>query len=443
MGEAKKHCFKFSFTDKVKAYFKGSEITSDGGLIAIRELDEKMGLTILAEKHLTDKRNGRNIQHDLTELLRQSIYSRLAGYEDVNDAKQLRNDPSLRAVLGDRALQRNGSSEATVGKFETEILTEGNNLEKLDEMLMNWIGKADKIRGVKKIVLDLDSSESPVYGEQEGSAYNGYFGSKCYHPLFCFNQFGDCLKAKLRPGNVHSADAWLEFIEPVLRNYISKGFKVTFRADAAFGIPELYELCEELGVEYVIRLRENNCLAEEISGLLKKPVKKTDKKFITLYKDFMYRAKSWNKKRRVIAKIEYHHGELFPRVGFIITSLNWLDKKAVKFYNKRGTCEQWIKEGKHTLNWTKLSCKRFKENEARLKLFILAYNSGNFLRTLVLPKKIKHWSLKTIQLKLIKIGGRLIKHARYYWLLLAEVSITAKIFSGLMHNIRKLRPASG
>ncbi len=278
MGEAKKHCFKFSFTDKVKAYFKGSEITSDGGLIAIRELDEKMGLTILAEKHLTDKRNGRNIQHDLTELLRQSIYSRLAGYEDVNDAKQLRNDPSLRAVLGDRALQRNGSSEATVGKFETEILTEGNNLEKLDEMLMNWIGKADKIRGVKKIVLDLDSSESPVYGEQEGSAYNGYFGSKCYHPLFCFNQFGDCLKAKLRPGNVHSADAWLEFIEPVLRNYISKGFKVTFRADAAFGIPELYELCEELGVEYVIRLRENNCLAEENIRLTEKARQKNRQK---------------------------------------------------------------------------------------------------------------------------------------------------------------------
>ena len=157
----------------------------------------------------------------------------------------------------------------------------------------------------------------------------------------------------------------------------------------------------------------------------------------------MYQAKSWDKARRVIAKIEHHPDELFPRVGFIITSLTWSDKKIVKFYNKRGTCEQCIKEGKNTLTWTKLSCKRFKENEARLKLFILAYNLGNFLRTLVLPKKIKHWSLKTIQLKLIKTGGRLIKHARYYYLLLAEVSITEKIFSGLMNNIRKLIPASG
>ena len=367
----------------------------------------------------------------------------MAGYEDVNDANQLRKDPALRIILGERALKKNGSSESTVGKFETEILTEGNNLEKLDEMLMNWIAKVDTIRGVKEIVLDIDSSESPVYGDQEGSAYNGYFRSKCYHPIFCFNQYGDCLKAKLRPGNVHSADGYLEFIEPVLRNYVNKGFKVTLRADAAFGIPKLYELCEDLGVDYVIRLKENNCLAEGVSELLIKPGEENKDRYITLYKDIVYQAKSWDKARRVIAKIEHHPDELFPRVGFIITNLKWRNKKVVKFYNKRGTCEQWIKEGKNTLTWTKLSCKRFKENEARLRLFLLAYNLGNFLRTLVLPKKIKHWSLKTIQLKLIKTGGRLIKHARYYCLLLAEVSITEKIFSKLMKNIRDLCPASG
>ena len=443
MGEAKKHCFKLNFAENVMAYFKGSEITSDGGLLAIRELDEKIGLTAMAENYLTEKRYGRNVQHNLTELLRQSIFSRLAGYEDVNDANQLRKDPALRIILGERALKKNGSSESTVGKFETEILTEGNNLEKLDEMLLDWIAKVDSLRGVKEIVLDMDSSESPVYGDQEGSAYNGYFESKCYHPLFCFNQYGDCLKAKLRPGNVHSSDGYLEFIEPVLKNYVSKGFKVTLRADAAFGIPKLYELCEDLGVDYVIRLKENNSLAEGVSELLKKPGEENKDRYITLYKDIVYQAKSWDKARRVIAKIEHHPDELFPRVGFIITNLKWRNKKVVKFYNKRGTCEQWIKEGKNTLTWTKLSCKRFKENEARLKLFLLAYNLGNFLRTLVLPKKIKHWSLKTIQLKLIKTGGRLIKHARYYCLLLAEVSITEKIFSKLMKNIRDLCPASG
>jgi hypothetical protein len=439
MGEDKNRHFRVSFTDKLKVYFKGSEVTSDGGLIAVRELDEQLGLTTLAGEFLSDTRYGRNIQHELPELLRQSVYSRLAGYEDVNDAEKLRNDPALRAILSERALEKSGSSDGTLGRFETEILTQNGNLEKMDEMIFKGIEKVDKVRGVKIIILDLDSSESPVYGEQEGGAYNGYFGLTCYHPLFCFNQYGDCLKVKLRPGNVHSADGCLEFVEPILRYYVGKGFKVKIRCDAAFAIPELFELCETLGVEYVIRIKENSRL-EEMAADLIKSIKRDKQKMVILYKDFLYQAASWDKARRIVVKIEYPPDEIFPRVGFIVTSLKWCDKKVVKFYNKRGTCEQWIKEGKYALNWTRLSCQRFVENEARLKLFIMAYNLGNFLRTLVLPEGIKHWSLRSIQLKLIKIGGRLIKHARYYCLLLAETTINEKIFSSLMRNIRRLCP---
>ncbi len=443
MGETKKSEIRFSFTEKLKAYFKGAEVTSDGGLLAVRELDEQLGLTSMAEKYLTDKRQGKNIQHGITELLRQSVYSRLAGYEDTNDAQTLRNDPALKAILGERAMERGGSSENTIGRFEKEILTEEDNLVEMDKLLMKWIEKADTSRKVKEIVLDIDSSESPIYGNQEGGAYNGYFESKCYHPIFCFNAQGDCLKVKLRPGNVHSADGCMEFIKPILRYYVDKGFKVTLRADSAFAIPQLYELCEELGIEYVIRLKENNRLTEAISDLLANRNDK-EKGIITLYKDFFYQAESWNKHRRVVAKVEHYPDEMFPRMGFLITSLIWCDnKKIVKFYNKRGTCEQWIKEGKYALNWTRLSCQRFVENETRLKLFIMAYNMGNFLRTLVLPEGIKHWSLRTIQLKMIKIGARLIKHARYYCLLLAETSISEKIFVCLMSNIKQLCPADG
>jgi hypothetical protein len=442
MGETKKHCFRLNFTDKLKVHFKGSEVTSDGGLIAIRELDEQLGLTALAEEYLVDKRHGRNIQHELPELLRQSVYSRLASYEDVNDAEKLRNDPALRAVLSERALGKGGAAEKTVGRFETELLPEGNNLTKMDKMLFKWIEKVDKVRTVKVIILDLDSSESPVFGKQEGSAYNGYFKSKCYHPLFCFNEYGDCLKVKLRPGNVYSADGCLEFIEPILRYYIAKGIKIKLRGDAAFAEPGLMRLCEELRIEYAFRIKGNSRLEDMVADAVK-TIKKGLTKVITVYKDFLYQAGSWNKPRRIIAKIEQYPNELFPRVGFIVTSLRWQNKKVVKFYNKRGTCEQWIKEGKYALNWTRLSCRKFVENEARLKLFIMAYNLGNFLRTLALPEGIKHWSLRSIQLKLIKIGGRLIKHARYYGLLLAETVINHKIFSGLLANIRRLCPASG
>jgi hypothetical protein len=227
-----------------------------------------------------------------------------------------------------------------------------------------------------------------------------------------------------------------------LRYYLARGIKVILRGDAAFSTPELMMLCEELGIDYAFRIKENSRLDELVTDAVK-TIKKDKEKVVMVYKDFLYQAGSWNKPRRIIAKIEQYPSELFPKTRFIVTSLKWRDKKVVKFYNKRGTCEQWIKEGKYALNWTRLSCQRFVENEARLKLFIMAYNLGNFLRMLALPERIKHWSLRTIQLKMIKIGARLIRHARYYWLLLAETSITEKIFSGLMTNIKRLCPATG
>jgi len=267
--------------------------------------------------------------------------------------------------------------------------------------------------------------------------------SDSYHPLFVFNQYGDCLKVKLRPGNVHSADGWQEFLEPILRDYVGKGIKVQVRADAAFAIPEFYALLEELSIDYAIRIKENPQLTKKVEEYTKRPVGRPGKKPVIKYVSFQYSAGSWEKERRIIAKIEHHQGELFPRVGFIVTNLKWNDKAVVKFYNQRGTCEQWIKEGKYALNWTRLSCQGFKENEVRLKLFILAYNLGNIFRTLALPERIRSWSLRTIQLKLIKIGGRLIRHARYYYLLLSEVTITEYLWKSIIRKIRCLCPAPG
>jgi len=443
MGEEKNSYFRVSFNRKLKVGFKGAQVTSDGGLLVIREMDEQLGLTKIAGEYLKDNRYGKNIQHEMTGLLRQSVYSRLGGYEDTNDADGLMKDPGMRAVIGERALEKAGAGETTVGRFEKEILLEATNSGNLDEIIMKWIEKIDSVRGINKIVLDIDSSESPVYGEQEESSYNGHFGLRCYHPLFVFNQYGDCLKVKLRPGNVHSADGWKEFLEPVLRYYVDKGMEVKLRGDAAFAIPELFELCEELGIDYAIRIKENRKLSEKVEKYASRPVGRPGKKPLIKYKSFQYRAVSWEQERRIVVKIEHHQGEFFPRIGYIVTSLNRDNRRVVKFYNKRGTCEQWIKEGKYALNWTRLSCQGFMENEVKLKLFIMAYNLGNIFRTLVLPEGIKDWSLRTIQLKLIKIGGRLIRHARYYYMLLAEVSIKEWLWRSIMRNISQLCPTPG
>jgi hypothetical protein len=142
----------------------------------------------------------------------------------------------------------------------------------------------------------------------------------------------------------------------------------------------------------------------------------------------------------VVAKIEWHAGELFPRVGFIVTNLRWKSSNVVKFYNKRGTAEQWIKEGKNALNWTRLSCHDFVDNQVRLQLFSLAYNLGNFLRHLALPKRVKQWSLRTLRVKLIKIGAKFVKHARYVTFQMAEVLVSRRLFEEILERIHRLKP---
>ena len=145
-----------------------------------------------------------------------------------------------------------------------------------------------------------------------------------------------------------------------------------------------------------------------------------------------------SKLRRVVAKVEWHQGELFPRVGFSVTNMNKHSKNVVKFYNGRGTAEQWIKEGKNAVQWTKLSCRTFKDNQTRLQLFALAYNLANFLRRLALPRDVKHWSLTTLREKLVKIGAKVTRHSKYITFQLAEVAVTRQLFAAILDRIERL-----
>jgi len=430
---------KVGFDGGIKLEFHGAKVTSDGGLLAYRDFDNTLGLFDSVSASFIDKRTGRNIQHAIPTLLRQSVYSRLAGYEDVNDAERLSVDPVMRAITGKKEQGQQAASTNTMGRFETDILTQQENLRNLSAINGTWIQKAMDKTSHKRIILDMDSSESPVHGEQERSAYNGHFGCTCFHPLFCFNQFGDCEGVLLRSGNVHSADRWKEVLEPIVKRYENKKNRKYFRGDAAFAKPEIYEYLEENSYLYAIRLPANDILYDKIRHLLTRPVGRPPKKPIVLLYEFPYQAASWNQPRRVVAKVEWHQGELFPHVGFIVTTMSAKPEGVVHFYNGRGTAEQWIKEGKYALNWTRLSCKRFVSNRVRLWLFVLAYNLGNFLRRLVLPKKIKHWSLRSLLVKFIKIGAKIVRHSRYVTFQMAEVAIDERLFAEILFRIERLR----
>ena len=176
----------------------------------------------------------------------------------------------------------------------------------------------------------------------------------------------------------------------------------------------------------------NENLERDISELLTCPVGRPSHKPVVWYKGLLYQAASWKTAQRVVAKIEFHFGELFPRIGFIVTNLETDNRTVVRFYNKRGTAEQWIKEGKQAVKMTRLSCHRLRSNEVRLWLSLIAYNLGNLWRRLVLPKKIENWSLTSLQQRRVKTGGRLVKHARYYWLMLAESHLTRRLFGSMV-----------
>ena len=184
------------------------------------------------------------------------------------------------------------------------------NLAALRDLSGAWIDRVHARKPPDGMILDMDSSESPVHGDQEGAAWNGHFQSKCLHPLFVFNQFGDLERCVLRPGNVHSADGWEDVLRPVLARY-SKTARPSitrrrFRADAAFAIPALFDLLEAEGWDYSIRIKGNPKLHERISWLTKRGPGRPPHHVVRRYTSFHYRAKSWSKPRRVVAKVEFH-----------------------------------------------------------------------------------------------------------------------------------------
>jgi hypothetical protein len=226
---------RLDFDRRVRLEFRGTQLSSDGGLLVMRELDDALGLSDLAATALRDTRRGKNTVHRLDGLFRQSVFGRLAGYEDVNDADRLALDPVMRHVVGGRAVDVQAASASQMGRFETETLALSENRKALADLNGQWIDRFHDRNGLKYIVLDMDSSVSPTHGDQEGAAWNGHFDGTCYHPNFLFNQFGMLERCALRNGNVHSADGWRDVLDPVIARYAERNIMRFFRADAAYG----------------------------------------------------------------------------------------------------------------------------------------------------------------------------------------------------------------
>jgi Transposase DDE domain group 1 len=414
----------FSFLKKrhLTVNFEGGEITSDSGLLLVRQADNALGLTSGFAGCIEERRDSRYIDHTLETLLRQRAYQVVAGYEDCNDADVVRRDPALKAACGRMLSDNDLSSQPTLSRLENSITSQ--DLYRIGEYFVDlYIGRKRK-KKPKRIILDLDGTDDPTYGNQQLTFFHGYYDQYMYHPLVIYDaETGELITAALRAGNRHAsygAVRILRRIIPKLKEALPKA-EIVIRGDAGFAVPEMYEYCEHEGLKYVIGLIRNDVLERMVEDLLQEAhqrYKETEQKQ-RLFAEGTYQAQSWSKERRVVMKAEWLNQG--PNTRFVVTNLSCEAKELYEFYTQRGgTCEVRIDEFKNGLKADRLSCHRFLANQFRLFLHMAAYWLVLKLREALYKTEFATLQIQQLRLRLLKIGGQVIQTARRIWFRLAS-----------------------
>lgn len=427
--------FSFLKRRNLTVDFGGGEITSDAGLLLVRQADNVLQLMEGIARCIRDRRDNRYTDHTLETLLRQRTYQIVAGYEDCNDADVVRKDPALKAACGRQLSDEDLGSQPTLSRLENAITR--NDLYRIGEYFVNLYIRRNRKREPKLIILDLDGTDDPTYGDQQLTFFHGYYDQYMYHQLVIYDaETGELITAVLRPGNKHAsygAVTVLKRIVPRLKEEFPRA-EIIIRGDAGFAVPEVYEYCETEGLKYVIGLIRNDVLERMIEALLKEAYEqytKTGKKQ-RLFSEGVYQAGSWEKERRVIMKAEWLMQG--PNSRFVVTNLTQTPQDLYEFYTERGgTCEVRIDEFKNGLKADRLSCHRFVANQFRLFLHMAAYWLVLRLREALQKTEFASMQIQQLRLRLLKIGGQVIQTARRVWFRLASGYPWKNIFT-LVHR---------
>ena len=402
-----------NFNKMIKVNFDGGNLTSDSGLLLYKEFDEKIGLSQSIQETLQVKDPVDHREHTNHDVVIQKIYQHISGYHTDDNADELKHDPMFTAILDKKQLASQPTLSRLNQKFDKETMKQ---LQRVNQQLNR---RVQTIQPSDHFVFDLDSANFTTCGHQYGTDYNAHYQTNGYHPLVLFDGLtGDCIKAVLRAGNVYTSRNVVSFVGPVIKDYekMNPSATIAVRGDSGFAVPKLYELCEEHEIKYAIRLKSNKRLtsmAQDIEHQIGNRLKLNNGASYVFYKEITYKAASWNKPRRVIVKLERPEGELLFRYSFIVTNLSYRPKNIVKFYQNRGTMENFIKEGKNGFAFDQLSSPDFYTNATKLQIALLAYNFANWFRRLCLPKSMNKSTIATVRIKLIKIAGKVINTARY------------------------------
>ena len=389
--------------------FRGGRLTSDGGWSWVAEADHALGLCAVLAAVLPDWRRRRG-RHTVLDLLRQRIYQIVAGYEDQDDADTLRTDPLLKLVCGRLpASDPDLASQPTFSRFENAF--SARDCYRLAEALgAVYLAEREREGVPTHIVLDLDSTDDPTHGKQEGSAYHGYYRQPMDHPLLVFDgERGQFITAILRPGTAHAGHGALAILRRLVRRLRARwpGVRIEVRADAGFAKPEIYAYCEAEGITYTIGLVTNarlEALAAPLAAAALAQQAAAEGATVRLLEETLYQAGSWSTARRVIIKAEALAKG--PNTRFVVTTRDDAPADLYTWYTARGETENWIKDLKTACFGDRLSCHRFWANQVRLLLHGAAYWLLDTLRRWLVAAGSERMQLATVRLRLIKIGGR-------------------------------------
>ena len=425
----------FECNRKIKINFNGGDLSSDAGLLLIKEFAAKIGfLKLIKNKFKTNDKSVRF--HKDNENLMQMIFQIISAYFQDDCADELTSDPVLTAILEKSSL----ASQPTLSRFFNRM--DEDTLIQFDDIDRSLRDIIYSIKRPEHVLLDLDSTLFETYGHQEGEGFNFHYRAHGYHPLLCYDGLtGDLIKAELRDGTQYCGNDADKFMESILGEYLARNIPVYLRGDSGFASPKLYKTCESNGCSYAIRLKQNAillALASNKDEELYRATKDDQISYAVTYGEFMYQANSWEYPRRVVFKIEKPYGQLTHLYTFIVTNMDMEPYQVIQFYCGRGRMENFIKECKNGFDFAAVGSRSKMVNANRMRLHMLAYNLFNWFRRLVLPANMRKLQADTIRIKLIKIAAKAVHSARYITFKLCSSCPYKKEFYMTFENIQNL-----
>jgi len=421
--------FQAHFSREVVARFDGGRMTSDAGGLLLRETDQRLNLLPRLAQCFLDGRNPARIEHSVAEMVSQRVYGLALGYEDLNDHEQLRQDPMLKLLAGQPDLEAPLAGKSTLNRLELSTGTPDRYKKitfwkaSIDELLVDVFLEAHGNWCPLEIVLDVDTTDVALHGNQEDRFFHGYYDHYCYLPLYVF--CGEhVLCARLRPANIDAAAGSLTEIQRIVERIRAAwpGVRIVLRGDSGFCRDELMSWCERHQVDYVLGFARNERLRALLAPQLAAAALQFEQtqKPARIFAEFSYQTTtgSWNQPRRVVAKAEHIHGKENPR--YVVTSLPteaWPPQLLYEeLYCARGDMENRIKE-QFMLFSDRVSAETMRANQLRLYLSAMAYVLVSGLRRLGLQAtELAHAQVATIRLRLLKIGAHIRVTVRKVWL---------------------------